>query len=150
MAAATSAGELAEAMAEGNNAARLAGAGMDWYAAILATTIDATQMGATRVGNAFKTMFARYSNIKAGKFQATEAEKMSDTYSEEEFENLNDVAKVLGTIGISIQEGNDFKGIQEVFDEIIAKWEDLNEIQKNAIATVRMLRIFSNEYRTRT
>ena len=29
MAAATSAGELAEAMAEGNNAARLAGAGMD-------------------------------------------------------------------------------------------------------------------------
>ena len=80
-------------------------------------------------------MFARYSNIKAGKFQATEAEKMSDTYSEEEFENLNDVAKVLGTIGISIQEGNDFKGFQEVFDEIIAKWEDLNEIQKNAIAT---------------
>ena len=86
-------------------------------------------------------MFARYSNIKAGKFQATEAEKMSDTYSEEEFENLNDVAKVLGTIGISIQ---------EVFDEIIAKWEDLNEVQKNAISTVRMLRIFSNEYRTRT
>ena len=80
-------------------------------------------------------MFARYSNIKAGKFQATEAEKMSDTYSEEEFENLNDVAKVLGTIGISIQEGNDFRGIQEVFDELIAKWEDLNETQKNAIAT---------------
>ena len=80
-------------------------------------------------------MFARYSNIKAGKFQATEAEKMSDTYSEEEFENLNDVAKVLGTVGISIQEGNDFRGIQEVFDELIAKWEDLNETQKNAIAT---------------
>ena len=80
-------------------------------------------------------MFARYSNIKAGKFQATEAEKMSDTYSEEEFENLNDVAKVLGTIGISIQEGNDFKGFQEVFDEIIAKWEDLNEVQRNGIAT---------------
>lgn len=80
-------------------------------------------------------MFARYSNIKAGKFQATEAEKMSDTYSEEEFENLNDVAKVLGTVGISIQEGNDFKGFQEVFDEIIAKWEDLNEVQRNGIAT---------------
>ena len=80
-------------------------------------------------------MFARYSNIKAGKFQATEAEKMSDTYSEEEFENLNDVAKVLGTIGISIQEGNDFKEFQEVFDEIIAKWEDLNEVQRNGIAT---------------
>lgn len=80
-------------------------------------------------------MFARYSNIKAGKFQATEAEKMSDTYSEEEFENLNDVAKVLGAVGISIQEGNDFKGIQEVFDEIIAKWEDLNEVQRNGIAT---------------
>lgn len=95
-------------------------------------------------------MFARYSNIKAGKFQATEAEKMSDTYSEEEFENLNDVAKVLGAVGISIQEGNDFKGIQEVFDEIIAKWDELNEVQKNAISTVRMLRIFSNEYRTRT
>lgn len=63
MAAATSAGELTEAMAEGNNAARLAGAGMDWYAAILATTIDATQMGATRVGNALtKRAFKILSN----------------------------------------------------------------------------------------
>ena len=63
MAAATSAGELTEAIEEGDNAARLAGAGMDWYAAILATTIDATQMGATRVGNALtKRAFKILSN----------------------------------------------------------------------------------------
>ena len=52
MAAAISAGELAEGMAEGNNAARLAGASLDWYAGIIAATADATQMGASRVGNA--------------------------------------------------------------------------------------------------
>lgn len=52
MEAATSAGDLATAMAEGNNAARLAGASLDWYAGVLAATIDTTQMGASRVGNA--------------------------------------------------------------------------------------------------
>ena len=60
---------------------------------------------------------------------------MSESYNADEFENLNDVAKVLGKVGISIQDGTNFRDIQEVITEIAEKWSNFNEVEQNAIST---------------
>ena len=135
MKAAISAGELAQAMAEGNNMARISGASMNWYAGALAAVVSNTQMDSLRVGNAYRTMFSRYANVKSGKFVATKTEKNAEGYDESDYENLNDVETVLGKLGIKIRSGGNFKSVETVFGEIAKQWKTLNDVEKSAIAT---------------
>jgi hypothetical protein len=65
--AAVSAGGLAEAMARTANSARLAGVDMNTLLGYLAAVGEVTQREMTTVGEAFKTIFARYSNVKLGR-----------------------------------------------------------------------------------
>ena len=135
MEAAISAGGLAQAMAEGNNMARTAGASMNWYAGALAAVTSNTQLDPTRVGTAYRTMFSRYANVKSGKFVATESEKNAEGFDESDYEDLNDVEKVLGKLGINIRSGGSFKNIEVVFSEIAKRWSALSDVEKSAIAT---------------
>ena len=66
MAAATSVEELAEALQRTANSARLAGVDFETLIAYIAAVIDTSQLAPEVVGTAFKTMFARMSNVKAG------------------------------------------------------------------------------------
>lgn len=66
--AAVSAGDLAEAMSRTAASADLAGVEMDELLGYLAVVGEVTQKSMSSVGESFKTIFARFGNIKAGKF----------------------------------------------------------------------------------
>ena len=125
MEAATSAGDIATAMAETAVSANTAGVSMDRLIGYIATVSEVTQDGAESVGTFYKTMFARMSNIKAGKF-----------VDDETGESLNDVAAVLDQVGIKLFDtAGEFRDFENVLDELGTKWEHLNEVEQAAIAT---------------
>lgn len=125
MVAATSAGDIATAMAETAVSANTAGVSMDKLIGYIATVSEVTQDGAESVGTFYKTMFARMSNIKAGKF-----------VDDETGESLNDVSAVLDQVGIKLFDtAGEFRDFEDVLDELGTKWEHLNEVERAAIAT---------------
>lgn len=75
---------------------------------------------------------SRYGNVKAGAYTKMNLEYSSDT----DLENLNDIEKVLGKIGIRIRSTNtEFRSFSDVLEELSNKWINLDTVSKNAIAT---------------
>lgn len=136
MAAAISAGDLAEAMSRASNSAQMAGTSLDRYIAYLTTITDVTQKSAASVGESMKTVYARYQNIAAGKFVAAESDIESENYNADEWANLNDVEKTLGALGINIRDSvSSFRDFDDIMDEIASKWNTYTDVQKSGIAT---------------
>ena len=136
MSAAISAGELALAMSRANNSARLGGSEMNNFIGYVTTIADRTQKSAESVGESMKTMFARYGNIKAGKFAATNLEQSSSDYDEQEYENLNDLETVLDKVGIKLRKNaKEWKDFDTVLKEIMDKWKTWDQTTQNAVAT---------------
>ena len=136
MAAAISAGDLAEAMSRASNSAQMAGTSLDRYIAYLTTITDVTQKSAASVGESMKTVYARYQNIAAGKFVAAESDIESENYNADEWANLNDVEKALGALGINIRDSvSSFRDFDDIMDEIASKWNTYTDVQKSGIAT---------------
>lgn len=124
MAAAVSVSGLAEGMSKTANSARLAGVEMDALLGYLAAVGEVTQQDMASVGNAFKTMFARYSNVKINKLV------------DDDGESLNDYERVLTRVGIRLRDNlGSFKDFGDVLDEVQAKWSSLTEVEQSAIAT---------------
>lgn len=127
---ATTAGDIATALSRTAAVARSANLDLDQTAAMLTTIIDITQQDAGSVGNALRTILSRYGNVKAGVFSGM-AEDGEDTS-----ESLNDVEKVLNAIGIQIRStSTDMRGFDEVLEELAEKWDNLNDVEQNAVAT---------------
>lgn len=125
MAAATSAGDIATAMAETAASANVAGVSMDRLIGYISTVAEVTQDGAESVGTFYKTLFARMGNVKTGRF-----------IDGETGERLNDVEGTLSTLGIELRSSNDtFRDFGEVLDEVGAKWNSYTNVQQHAIAT---------------
>ncbi len=136
MAAAISAGDLAEAMSRANNSAQMAGSSLDRYIGYLTTMTDVTQKSAASIGESMKTVYSRFQNIAAGKFVAAESDIESENYNEEDWANLNDVEKALGALGIKIRDSVDnFRNFDDVIDEIASKWSSFSDVQQSGIAT---------------
>lgn len=124
MAAAVSVGGLAEGMSKTANSARLAGVEMDTLLGYLAAVGEVTQQDMASIGNAFKTMFARYSNVKLNKLV------------DDDGESLNDYERVLARVGIQLRDNlGSFKDFDDVLDDVQAKWSSLTEVEQSAIAT---------------
>ena len=124
MAAAVSVGGLAEGMSKTANSARLAGVEMDALLGYLAAVGEVTQQDMASVGNAFKTMFARYSNVKLNKLV------------DDDGESLNDYERVLTRVGIRLRDNlGEFRDFTDVLDDVQAKWSSLTEVEQSAIAT---------------
>ena len=124
MAAAVSVGGLAEGMSKTANSARLAGVEMDELLGYLAAVGEVTQQDMASVGNAFKTMFARYSNVKLNKLV------------DDDGESLNDYERVLTRVGIKLRENSgEFRDFSDVLGDVQAKWSSLSEVEQSAIAT---------------
>lgn len=72
----------------------------------------------------FKTIFARFGNIKAGNFVS------------EDGENLSDVQKVLAQFDIQLYDtqGN-MNNLADIIDTVANKWGGLNDVERNALAT---------------
>lgn len=132
MEAASSAGDIAAALQNVSTTAQLAGVSLDETIAYATTIIETTQRDASSVGMALRTIMSRYGNVKAGAYTKMNLESSSDT----DLENLNDIEKVLGKIGISIRSTNtEFRSFSDVLEELSDKWINLDNVSKNAIAT---------------
>lgn len=129
--AATTAGDIAQGLAQFANLAKLNGVTIDQASAYVATIADVNQKSGSEVGQGLKTILSRYGNVKAGAYNKLNLEgESSDTE-----EKLNDVERVLTKMGISIRDTNlEFKDFDEVLDEIADKWELLDNVSKKAIA----------------
>lgn len=124
MAAAVSVGGLAEGMSKTANSARLAGVEMDTLLGYLAAVGEVTQQDMASIGNAFKTMFARYSNVKLNKLV------------DDDGESLNDYERILTRVGIRLRDNlGEFRDFADVLDDVQAKWSSLTEVEQSAIAT---------------
>lgn len=122
MNAATSAGDLATAMAECAVSAKLMGIDINNLTGYLAVVLETTGDGAESVGVFMKTLIARMANIKAGKL--VDPEDQSD---------ISDVERVLTNYGIALrdQQGN-FRNFQQILDETAQKWREFGEAGKTS------------------
>lgn len=125
MQAAVSAGGLAEAMARTANSARQAGVDMDSLIGYLAAVGEVTQRDMSTVGEAFKTMFARYGNVKLGKL-----------VDDESGEALNDFETALNAVGIALRdEQGQFRDFNDVILEVRDSMGRMSNTEKSALAT---------------
>ena len=128
--AAISAGNLAEGLARVATTAQQAGLSLDETAAMVTTITEVTQRDASTAGEALRTLISRYSNVKAGVFTS-----MSDS-AEETSSNINDIEKVLSKLGIRIRtSGTEMRSIEDVLDELAEKWDTLDDVSRNAVAS---------------
>lgn len=124
---ATDAGGLAEAMSKTAVSASYAGVEMDRLLGYLAAVGEVTQDSMSSVGNAFKTFFARYSDIKAGKLELIDEDGTT--------EMLSDVEQSLKNVGIDIRSTiTEFDDMGDALDDLHNKWDTLSSTQQNAIA----------------
>lgn len=123
--AAVSAGGLAEAMSKTAASAKIAGVEMEQLLGYLAVVGEVTQKSMSSVGESFKTVFARFGQIKAGKF-----------VDEETGEDLNDIAKVLSQFNIQLYDAQgNMADVGGILNTLHNQWKDLTTVEKNAIAT---------------
>lgn len=109
---------------------------MDRYIGLLTVGADITQAAPERIGTAWNSLIARISNVKAGKFVASQEDMDSADYDENNFEALNDVEKVLDSIGIKLRENyGTWKDTEDIIEEIGKKWEKWDKTTQNAVAT---------------
>lgn len=128
--AAISAGNLAEGLARVATTAQQAGLSLDETAAMVTTITEVTQRDASTAGEALRTLISRYSNVKAGVFTSMGEE------AEETSKNINDIEKVLGKLGIRIRtSGTEMRSIEDVLDELAEKWDTLDDVSRNAVAS---------------
>ena len=122
---ASDAGGLAESMSRTATSASLAGVSLDSLIGIIATLKDVTQAGDEEIGNAIKSIVARYSQIKANKFVDYETG-----------EDLSNVESVLGKIGVKIRDNlTDYRDLGDVLQDVAEKYSSLNDVERNAVNT---------------
>ena len=119
---AASSAEIAGGLEKFAAVADTVGLSYEYATAALATVIDKTRQGEEIVGTAFKTIFARLSSLSLGE-------------TLEDGTNLTKYSQALADVGISIKNQNgELKDMDTILDEMGAKWQGLNNAQKNALA----------------
>lgn len=131
MKAATTAGDIATALSKFATTAQMAGVDIDQAAAMATAIMDVSQNDAGATGNALKTIFSRFGNVKAGTYQNLTAGDSDDTT-----DKINDIERVLSTLGIQVRSSaREMRDFDDVLDDIAEKWQYLDSVSQNAIAT---------------
>lgn len=129
--AAVSAGGIATALQKSATSAKLAGMSMDELIGSVSVIGEVTQQSMDTVGNAMKSILARYGNVKASVFT-----QMGLNDEGETSENINDIEKVLSKLGIRMRSSStELRDITDVLDEVNEKWDTYDTVTKNALAT---------------
>lgn len=124
---ATDAGGLAEAMSRTAVTADMAGVSMDRLLGYLATVGEVTQKSMSSVGESFKTIFTRMSDIKANKLELVDEDGTTET--------LSNVELTLKNVGINLRKTvNEYNNYGDILDNLAAKWDTLTNVQQNALA----------------
>ena len=136
---ATNAGRLMEAMSRVSTTANTAGVSMDKLLGYVATTGEITGRNMSSIGESFKTIFARMSDIKAQNY-----ELVDDNGT---VELLSDVESSLKKVGIDLRKTvTEYNSYDDVLDNLADKWSSLNQVQQNelskAFAGVRQQEVF--------
>ena len=112
--------ELSTGMSKVASAANNMGVDIDQLNAMLATTISVTRQAPETVGTAFKTIFARISDIEAGQDGET---------------TLGEYTKQMAQIGFNVLDANGkIRDMGEVIEEIGSKWSVLTREQQISLA----------------
>ncbi|MCD8090684.1 MAG: phage tail tape measure protein [Clostridiales bacterium] len=123
---ATDAGGLAEAMSRTATTADMAGVSMDKLLGYLAVTGEVTQKSMSSIGEGFKTIFTRMSDIKLNKLELVDEDGTTET--------LSDVELTLKNVGIDLRKTvTEYNSYEEILDSLAAKWDTLNQVQQNAL-----------------
>lgn len=136
---ATDAGGLMEAMSRVSTMANTAGVSMDKLLGYMASVGEITQQSMPTLGTAFKSIFARMSDIKAQNYGLVDDNGT--------VELLSDVESSLKKVGIDLRKTvTEYNSYSDVLDNLAAKWNTLNQVQQNelvkAFAGTRQQEVF--------
>ena len=121
-ATASSTDEISEGLSKFAAVANTVGLSYEYATAALATLTSNTRESADVVGNSLKTLFARIQGLTLG-------ETLDDGT------DLNKYSQALAKVGISIYDANGgLKDMDNILDEMAAKWNTLNDAQQVALA----------------
>lgn len=121
---ATSMKEISTAIMRTASSAQMAGVSFEDLSTYIATVSSVTRRSAETIGESFKTIFARYQDIKGGKKFDIDNDPLS---------NVERDLKKYADISIRSAKGT-FKDFDVVLQELGKKWENLSQVQQSAIA----------------
>ena len=114
---------LAIALSKVSAQANTAGMSIEYTTALLAKGIETTQEAPESIGTALKTIIARMREI-------TDYGDSLDVSAP-----INKVEKALKSAGISLRDtSGQFRSLEDIFNELGPKWDNLNTMQQQAIA----------------
>lgn len=121
-ATASSSDEISEGIEKFAAVANTVGLSYDYAATALATVTAQTRESASVVGTAFRTLFSRIQGLQQG-------ETLDDGTT------LNKYSKALAKVGVDIKDTDgELKQMDDILDELGAKWNTLAQDQKIALA----------------
>lgn len=119
---ASSSDEIATGIQKFASVAQTIGLSYEYASAALTTITATTRESADVVGTALKTIFSRFQGLKLG-------ETLDDGTT------LNQYSEALSKIGVNILDDNgNLKEMDEIIDDIGAKWATLTKAQQMATA----------------
>ena len=121
---ATSMKEISTAIMRTASSAQMAGVSFEDLSTYIATVSSVTRRSAETIGESFKTIFARYQDVKGGKKFDADNDPLS---------NVERDLKKYADISIRSAKGT-FKDFDVVLQELGKKWENLSQVQQSAIA----------------
>ena len=132
--------ELAVGMSKVASMAKVVGVDIDQLSGMLATVTTVTREAPETIGTTFKTIFARMSELQAGK-------------EDEEGWTTGKVEEALNQIGVSVlDETGALRDMGEVIDQIGGMWQNLNKESRVGVANAlagqrqasRLMALFEN------
>ena len=124
---ASSFADIAGALQRVAYSAQQAGTPLDKLISYITTISEKTRKPAEEIGNALRTVYARYSNIKLGNL-------------DEDGKSINDTEKAMKRIGINIRKNKgEFKDFDEVLSEFIEKYKSGKISQVDYLAGIQSL-----------
>lgn len=120
---ATSINEISTAMKYSSNSAQSVGIDLEHLAAYITVVSSTTRVGAETIGQAMKTMTARFSDIRQG-FDVGEGLEV----------NINNIEKALREVDIPLRDdANNFRDMQDVLKDLSGVWSTLGDVQQKQI-----------------
>lgn len=119
---ASSFADIATALTRTSSSAQNVGVSFEEVSEYITIISHVTNKSAESIGESFKSIFARYRDIKLG--------KTVDELGEE----ISNVETVFKRVGINIRKDKThFKDFGKVLEELKGKWKDLNDLDKSAV-----------------
>lgn len=123
-ATATSFGEISSAIQRTANSAQLAGSDFDHLVAYISSVSETTRQSAETIGNAYKSMYSRFQDVKGGK-----------DFDAESGEAISNVESALNRQGIALRNSaKEFRKYDDVIQEVAGRWKEFDDIAKSDIA----------------